>query len=86
MRDMIECLLFFMLMTWIFSNWDSCSPKEEKRYKILQEQSYIVTRQMGINDVYDTTYSYKVLVLKDSTIRIHKTKDRFSVGDVIMPD
>lgn len=63
----------------------SCSPNQTKneKVKVLEYQGYVVNRQMGINDVYDTTHSYKTINIKDSTTFILKTNDRLSVDDIV---
>ena len=77
-------LFYAMLVAGIFT---SCANETKKeKYRIIKYQGYSVVREMGINDKYDTTYSYRAINIKDSTIFIYKTDDKFEYGDIVMVD
>lgn len=63
----------------------ACNPNQikDEKVKVLEYQGYVVSKQMGINDVYDTTHSYRTVSITDSTIFILKTKDRLSLNDLV---
>ena len=79
----IRTIISAMLLVVAFM---SCEPSKEKSV-IVEYQGLKVSRQMGINDVYDTIRIYRAMSLKDSVCFTYTTLNgKFNNGDVVMSD
>ena len=69
-----------MLVAVIFCG---CEESSKENAVIVEYQTLKVSRQMGINDIYDTTRTYKAIFLKDSVCFIYFTNGKFNDGDIV---
>jgi hypothetical protein len=60
-----------------------CAEQNKEKAIIVEYQMMKVSRQMGINDVYDTTRTYKAMFIKDSVCFAYSTSGKFNSGDII---
>lgn len=63
-----------------------CGVPDKEKAVIVEYQTLKVSRQMGINDMYDTTRTYKAMFLKDSVCFIYSTSGKLKDGDFIQSE
>lgn len=63
-----------------------CGVPAKEKAVIVEYQTLKVSRQMGINDIYDTTRTYKAMFVKDSVCFIYSTNGKLNDGDIIQSE